>query len=127
MNTSTLLAAACLSLPLAAHAATVATFSRAAFTQAQREGRPILIHITASWCPTCAAQRPILARLETLPQFRDLIVYNVDFDTRKDVVRAMGATMQSTLIAFHGEQETGRSVGDTDPHRIQALVDKTLG
>jgi thioredoxin 1 len=34
--------------------------------------------------------------------------------------------MQSTLIAFKGEHETGRSVGDTDPSSIAALLNKTL-
>ena len=50
----------------------------------------------------------------------------VDFDTQKDVVHAMGATKQSTLIAFHGKQETARSVGATDPAAIRALFDKAM-
>ncbi|MDB5611221.1 MAG: Thiol-disulfide isomerase or thioredoxin [Bradyrhizobium sp.] len=33
--------------------------------------------------------------------------------------------MQSTLITFKGSQETGRSVRDTDPSSIAALLDKT--
>jgi hypothetical protein len=34
--------------------------------------------------------------------------------------------MQSTLIAFKGASETGRSVGDTDRSSIAALLSKTL-
>jgi thioredoxin 1 len=34
--------------------------------------------------------------------------------------------MQSTLIAFKGQGETGRSVGDTDRSSIAALLNKTL-
>jgi hypothetical protein len=34
--------------------------------------------------------------------------------------------MQSTLIAFKGETETGRSVGETQPEWIESLVEKTL-
>jgi thiol-disulfide isomerase/thioredoxin len=49
---------------VAPQAATVTDFAQSAFTTAQVEGKPILVHIVASWCPTCAAQRPILARLE---------------------------------------------------------------
>jgi hypothetical protein len=34
--------------------------------------------------------------------------------------------MQSTLITFKGEQEVGRSVGDTRRGSIEALLDKAL-
>jgi hypothetical protein len=49
----------------------------------------------------------------------------VDFDSQKDAVKAFGARMQSTLITFKGSLETGRSVGDTNPGSIAALLDKT--
>ena len=49
---------------------------------------------------------------------------HVDFDSQKDAVRRFGAPMQSTLIAFKGGRETGRSVGDTNPQSIAALLAK---
>lgn len=107
-------------------AAIVAEFTQGAFAAAQHQGKPIIVHITASWCPTCAAQRPILARLESQPEFRDLLVFNVDFDTQKDVVRKMHARMQSTIVAFRGEKEVGRSVGDTKPDSLRALLDQVV-
>jgi len=39
---------------------------------------------------------------------------------------AFRAQSQSTLIAFRGKTETGRSVGDTGPSSIAALVKSTL-
>ncbi len=108
-----------------AWAMTEAPFTQPAFAAAQAAHKPILIEIDASWCPTCAQQRPILGRLMNDPAFRDVTIYKVDFDTQKDIVRAMGATMQSTLIAFHGATETGRSVGETNPDAIKALVATT--
>ena len=110
----------------APQAAIVTDFAQSAFTTAQVEGKPILVHIVASWCPTCAAQRPILARLEAEAEFKDLLVFNVDFDSQKDAVRELGARMQSTLVAFHGSREVGRSVGDTNPDSLKALLDKTI-
>jgi thioredoxin 1 len=120
------LLAACLSVFLAApsQGATEAPFTKQAFAAAQTEGKPILVDISASWCPVCAKQRPILSQLMKDPAFRDLVVYQVDFDTQKDVVRDMGAQMQSTLVAFHGKAERGRSTGDTDPSAIRALLEK---
>ena len=74
----------------------------------------------------CAAQKPILAKLEAQPRFKDLQVFDVDFDSRKDVLKRFGVTRQSTLITFKGENETGRSVGDTQPEWIEGAVEKAL-
>ncbi|MGU3339459.1 thioredoxin domain-containing protein [Methylobacterium mesophilicum] len=101
-------------------------YTPAAFEAAQKAGKPILVHITAPWCTTCAAQKPILAKLEADPKFKDLQVFDVDFDSRKDVVKKFGATMQSTLITYKGEKETGRSAGETKPEAISSLLDKAI-
>ncbi len=111
----------------AAQAATEATFTQQAFASAQQEGKPILVDISAPWCPTCAKQRPILSQLMADPAFKDLVVYQVDFDTQKDVVRALGAQMQSTLVVFHGAAEKGRSTGDTNAQSIKTLLQKANG
>jgi thioredoxin 1 len=108
-----------------AHAATVAPFTEQAFKSAQAEGLPILVDISATWCPTCAQQKPIIDSLAATPAFAKLVILHVDFDTQKDVVRAMGARMQSTLIVFHGATIKGVSVGDTDADAIKALLDKS--
>ena len=111
----------------AAWAATEAPFTQQAFVTAQREGKPILVEILASWCPTCAKQRPILSQLMADPSFKELVVYTVDFDSQKDVVRALGAQMQSTLVVFHGAAEKGRSTGDTNADTIKALLQQANG
>jgi thioredoxin 1 len=112
--------------PGAARAATVADYTPQGFAAAQAAGKPILVHINAGWCPTCAKQRPILSQLEARPECRDLQVFRVDFDTQKSVVRQFDARMQSTLIAFHGREETARSVGETRPDMIAKLVASAL-
>ncbi len=121
--------ALCLSAGIgtAAFAAIEAPFTQQAFAAAQHEGKPILVYISATWCPTCAKQKPILSALEKEPAFKDLVVYHVDFDAQKDIVRAMGAQMQSTLVVFHGAAEKGRSTGDTDAASIKGLLEKANG
>ena len=109
-----------------AFAAETKTFDSGSFAAAQNAGKPILVAIHASWCPTCKAQKPILSELMAEPKFKDLIYFVVDFDTQKDAVKYFGARMQSTLIAFKGTTETGRSVGDTERASIAALLNKTL-
>jgi thiol-disulfide isomerase/thioredoxin len=109
-----------------ASAAEIAPFTPDAFAAAQKAGKPILVDIKASWCPTCHAQAPILGKLEEQAKFKDLVVLEVDFDTQKNVVRQFGARTQSTLIAYKGAKEATRSVGDTNPGSIATLLDATL-
>lgn len=111
---------------IAAFAADTQPYDKAKFEAAQKANRPILVDIKASWCPTCAAQEPILEKLAARPEFKSLAIFTVDFDTQKPVVRAFGARSQSTLIAFRGGKETARSVGDTDPDSIGTLLRTTL-
>ena len=101
-------------------------FDAAAFAAAQKDGKPILVDVFAAWCPVCRAQNPVLVQLTREPKFKDMVVFKVDFDNQKDAFRALNALRQSTLIVFKGEKETGRSVGDTNPGSIEALLDRTL-
>jgi thioredoxin 1 len=110
----------------AAWANAAVPFSAEAFKVAQASGSPILVEIHADWCPTCKAQNPILDRLTADSKFKDLVVFRVDFDSMKPVVKQFGAQMQSTLIVFKGAAEQGRSVGDTKQDSIAALLDKSL-
>ena len=101
-------------------------YDQKAFADAQLAGKPILIDITAPWCPVCGAQRPIIDKLAAEPRFKDLVIFEVDFDGRKDVLRGFGAQSQSTLIVFKGATEAGRSIGSTDTEDIGALLGKVL-
>ena len=111
---------------LPAVAADWKAFSQAEFSAAQEAGKPILVDITAPWCPTCRAQKPILEEITAKPEFKDLVVLVVDFDTQKDDVRALKAQRQSTLITFKGAEEMARSVSDTDPATIEAMLKTAL-
>ncbi len=110
-----------------AFAAPAATpFSQSDFEAAQKSGKPILVEIHADWCPTCKAQAPIVSELRDQPKFKEMVLFRVDYDAQKDVVKRFGARVQSTLIAFKGTSETGRSVGDTDKASIEALLTKAI-
>jgi thiol-disulfide isomerase/thioredoxin len=101
-------------------------FSKDAFAAAQADGKSIVVHVFAPWCPTCRAQEPILQKLEADPKFSGVESFRVDFDGQKDAVRALKATNQSTIIVFKGAKEVGRSVGETSPKAIADLLDKAL-
>lgn len=118
----------CLTLPVAsvAFAADKRPFTAAAFEAAQASGKPILIDVSAPWCPTCKAQAPILAKLMGNPRFKGVVAFNVDYDSQKDVLKRFNVQRQSTLIVFKGKQEAGRSVADTNAASIEALLAKGI-
>lgn len=97
-------------------------FDLKAFQQAQSAGKSILVEVTAPWCPTCRQQKPIVQEIER--ERPNLVVYEVDFDTAKDVLRRFRVQYQSTLVVFKGTKEVGRSTGETEPARLRALVAK---
>jgi thioredoxin 1 len=81
------------------------------------------VFVEASWCPTCAKERPILLHLYGTPEFKTLQVFDVDFDTSKPLLRKLDVQMQSTLIVYRGVKETGRLTGATDPTIIKRLLE----
>jgi thiol:disulfide interchange protein len=101
-------------------------FAMADFQAAQKAGQSIIVEVAADWCPTCKVQSPIIQSLTSAAPMDKVRVFTVDFDAQKDVVRALKATSQSTLIGFKGAKETGRSIGDTRADSIRALVASTL-
>ena len=101
-------------------------FTAEIFQQAQAAERPILVDISATWCPTCKAQAPIIESLASQDKFKDLLILKVDFDQQVDIVRQLGARSQSTLIVFRGTEEIDRSVGSTDPAQIETLLDEAM-
>src|SRR3546814_18675783 len=106
--------AAALVMPLAsvavmssATAAERKPFDLARFEAAQQRGERILVDISASWCPTCQAQKPIIDSLADQPENKDLVIFADDFASKKPIVRQLGTQTQSKLIAFKGRNVTG--------------------
>ena len=114
-----------LALAPAALAAEPIPFTQAAFEQAQAQNKPILVDIYAPWCPVCRAQEPVIERMAAMPENAELVIFRVDFDDQKDVVRQFRAQRQSTLIAYRGREETGRNVGVTAYFEIDRLMATT--
>jgi len=120
------IAAASLLANGSAQAAAQKPFDAKAFEAAQATGKPVLIEIHASWCPTCKAQMPILDKLSASGKYAPIERMRVDFDSQKNLVKSFKANMQSTLVLFKGKKEVARSVAVTDAKAIQAMLDKAL-
>lgn len=101
-------------------------YDPAAVTAAQKAGKSVLVVVHAPWCPTCKAQEPIINALLAKPEFKDMAVFRVDFDSQREVLKALNARQQSTLIVYKGEKEIGRTVGDTKEASIESLLKSAL-
>ena len=101
-------------------------FDQKTFEAAQAADKSILVDVSAPWCPVCRAQKPIIEKLSLLPEYKNLTIFDVDFDTQKDVLRSLKVQQQSTLIVFKGAKEVDRSVGSTDPNAIGDLLKKAI-
>jgi thioredoxin 1 len=95
-----LISAACVAPSLAFE---TKPFEMKAFDDARAQGKSVLVDVFAPWCPYCKAQHEVFNKLKSM----------------------LKATKQSTLIAFKGEKETGRSVGVTDAGQIEDLLRST--
>jgi thiol-disulfide isomerase/thioredoxin len=101
-------------------------FTTAALKAAQAAGKPVLVDAYASWCPTCRKQAPTIDALAKDPAFDKLVILRLDYDKQTEEKRALGIVQQSTLIAFHGDKETDRQVGITDPDQIKKIAQSAL-
>ena len=109
-----------------AMAGEIKPFSQVGFDALTAAGKPVVLDISATWCPTCRAQKPIIDSLMKQPAYKDVTLMTLDFDTDKPTLKRFKVRMQSTLVAFKGAQEVGRSVGDTSPEGLEGLIKKTI-
>ena len=47
-------------------------------------------------------------------------------NANKPALKKFKVSMQSTLVAFNGTQEVGRSVGDASQEGLEGLIEKTI-
>ena len=88
---------------------------------AEFEGRTLLLHIWATWCPPCIAEMPALEALQDRYGDRGLIVINLS-DESADVIRDWLSDNPSTMV--HGRVDAfGFLLGDAPPDE----VDRSLG
>jgi thioredoxin 1 len=104
-----------------ARAFTFQDYDETAAAKAIKSGAPVIVHVYASWCLQCHAQRNILSALEGEKKYDRLRFFRVDFDRQKDVVAAL-ASPRSTLIAYKGGKEVARmSWGVTEDDVVKVL------
>ncbi len=108
----------------AASAGEVKKYDQATFDALAAAGKPVVVVVHATWCPTCKAQDPIQKGLMKSEPFKDYTMLTLDFDADKPILKTLRVSQQSTMIVFKGKTEVGRSVGDTTKAGIEGLMKK---
>jgi thioredoxin 1 len=91
------------------------------FKAAQAAGRQSVVHVTAPWCPTCKAQEQVIEGLVNTPEYMNVTLFKVDFDSQKAALKSFKVNSQSTLIAFNGATEAKRVIGDTSVAAVTSV------
>jgi len=109
-------------IPLIALAGPVEPYQAARFDALTGQGKPVVVAVHASWCPTCRVQAPIQRRLMASTLFKNYTMFIVNFDKDRAALQRFHVAMQSTMIVFRGTYEVGRSIGDTNEASLRALM-----
>lgn len=117
------IAAVCFGVVSSAQALTFEPFTEARFKALQAENKPILVDISAKWCPTCRKQHEILTSYQKANPSSGITVLNVDFDDQKQWVTHFKAPRQSTFAFFKGSKQIGFSVAETRTNVIFQQLD----
>lgn len=101
-------------------------FTREAFKKAQDENKKIVLVFFADWCPTCKAQKKVLDKLEKEGFFKDILVFNVNYDKETELKKEMGVTQQSTLVTYYGAVFMNSASGLTQEEAIKNFISSNL-
>jgi len=113
-------------IALLATAGDIKPYSQQEFDTLAQAGKSVVVDVSAPWCPTCKAQKPIIDGLAKQPAYKDVTILTVDFDSEKNILKQYKVNMQSTLIGFKAGKEISRSVGDSTPAGIESIFKKAV-
>jgi thioredoxin len=103
-----------------------APYDEAMFHKLLSSGQPVALDFSASWCPTCRAQAPLLRSITGEPGFKDLTLLVADYDKEMGLRKTYNVSVQSTLIVFRNGKEVARSTGDTSRSGLTHLLATAL-
>jgi thiol-disulfide isomerase/thioredoxin len=113
----------CISLPADAAGK---FYTQQEFDTLLAEGKTIVVHIHADWCGTCKAQDVQINAAINSPEFKDVVFFEVDYDSQRKHVKFFNGKLQSTIIIFKAGKEKDRTIAERDPSELQAFLKKSL-
>ena len=116
-----LIGAASAAFAVSARAFEFQPYDPAAVQKAIASGKPVVVHVRASWCLQCRAQASILDGLKNDPAYAGVSVFLVDYDKQNDVVAKLDCP-RATLIAYKGGKEVARMSWETSQEAVVKVL-----
>lgn len=86
---------------------------------------PVLIDVTADWCPPCRAAAPVVSELAEKYRGR-LKVVEIDGNESPDLAATLGVRGFPTFLAVRGAEIVGRQAGFGGKRGLEAFVASLL-
>jgi thioredoxin 1 len=86
---------------------------------------PVLIDVTAEWCPPCKLAAPVIAELAERHAGR-LKVVVIDGEEASDLVATLGVRGFPTFLGIRGGEIVARQAGFGGKRGLEALAQKLL-
>ncbi len=109
-----------------AFASGFAKYEADGFRKLLASGVPVVVHVHADWCPVCRVQIPIIERVLKGAAYKNVRAIRVNFDRDKAFLADYKVVRQSTIVVFKAGKEVARLSYDTDPARIEEVLEWAL-
>jgi len=109
-----------------AFAAGFAKYEADGFRKLLASGAPVVVHVHADWCTVCRAQLPVMERVLKGAAYKNVRAIRVNFDRDKAFLADYKVVRQSTIVVFKAGKEVARLSYDTDPARIEEVLEWAL-
>jgi thioredoxin 1 len=128
LNRCNLLAGVALSFLVVsgAQAANKVPFEAAAFQAVRDSGKPVVLQVAATWCGPCQRMKHTVSELVERPEFKDVMIFEADYDANKEDLRQLNAYHVTTLVVYRDKKEVERTVGETRSEAIEPLLRKAM-
>lgn len=85
--------------------------------------QPVLVDVTAAWCPPCRAAEPVVAALAEANPSR-LKVVRIDGEESPELVAQLQVRGFPTFVLFAGGKELARQAGFRGPRSLKDFVNQ---
>ena len=96
------------------------TFTNKIFTDAQAEGKTVVINSWNKTCFTCSKQVKILNEAEK--EFTNILFLSFEQTKDKEIAKLLGVEYWTTIIVYKNNKEIARSIGQTSKSKIYSLI-----